>query len=582
MSTRDRREYLTATVLDQAFLDRCQDNLDNGLEMVAEVDAPTGATLYASDRNKYVGGTFYEALTQFPVIKRSLGEWLSPEIEFSRLTLSYSNVDGRFNNYLPGGADFDGWVNRLVRVKVGLRDVASTYTTIYSGRITQVGGLQRDRSKITFITRDDFDRANVNFPGTALTQASFPDLEEGLIGTIAPVIYGDWTVELKELKLVPSDPASATDFVPTVPAYPVNGANAGVLAGTTSVQIYVAEHDLTYFDTAGVYLKRGEAYYAFNAADVTIISGNRIVDIKQGGNGGVTLVEGVTYQYASGDTFYVKVKGKDLGAYDDNIVWQARDILLTYGGITSGEVHSNWETYRDKASPAQSNIAAFKSRVWVQQPQGLMTYVLSLLEQVRLEAFITRDLKFKINSLHFEDFVAAPSFTIRNWDIEAGSFTPQLDDRNVWNRAQGAYNFDPSKNENARETVVYRNSAAITQTGKEISKKVVFPNLYEEATVSLQLQEMLKLASGYTEFLEMTLSPRAVLKDPGDFVLVNVNMGSTILENVPAMIRDIGQDPKGMRIPVKLWSFQMTPFPGYAPGYAGIVGGSTATITAET
>ena len=67
----------------------------------------------------------------------------------------------------------------------------------------------------------------------------------------------------------------------------------------------------------------------------------------------------------------------------------------------------------------------------------------------------------------------------------------------------------------------------------------------------------------------------------GDFVSVNVTMGATVLENVPAMVRDIGYDPAGLRIPVRVWSLQMVPFPGYSPGYAGIVGGSTATITEE-
>ena len=100
MSTSNRREYLTATALNQGVLDRCQDNLDNGVEMVVEVETPTG-TIYASDRNKYVGTRFYEALTEFPVIKRSLGDWLSPEIEFSNLTVGVSNVDGRFNQFVP-------------------------------------------------------------------------------------------------------------------------------------------------------------------------------------------------------------------------------------------------------------------------------------------------------------------------------------------------------------------------------------------------------------------------------------------------------------------------------------------------
>jgi hypothetical protein len=50
---------------------------------------------------------------------------------------------------------------------------------------------------------------------------------------------------------------------------------------------------------------------------------------------------------------------------------------------------------------------------------------------------------------------------------------------------------------------------------------------------------------------------------------------------VPALIREVGYDPDGIKIPLRLWSFQLLPFTGYTPGYAGTVGGSTATIDEE-
>ena len=63
MSGKDRRRYLTETVLDQEFLDWSQDNLENRLEMIVDIDSPSGM-IHASDRNKYVGDTFYEALKE--------------------------------------------------------------------------------------------------------------------------------------------------------------------------------------------------------------------------------------------------------------------------------------------------------------------------------------------------------------------------------------------------------------------------------------------------------------------------------------------------------------------------------------
>jgi hypothetical protein len=583
MSSSNRREYLTATVLDQAFLDRCQDNLDNGLHMVVDIESPTGSMIYASDRNKYVGGTFYEALLQFPVIKRSLGEWLAPEIEFSMLQLVLGNVDGRFNEFMPGGANYLGWISRMIDVKLGLRDVASTYTSIFVGRVTDIGGVQRDRKQISLTARDTFDALSVQFPSAVFSDSTLPDIDANLIGTVVPVIYGDWTTGLISGKARPDDPASPMIDIPQVPAYPTNGQAAGVLAGTTPLDLMISVNDNAYLDTTEVYLKRSDSYWLFDAGDIVGVAANRIFSITQGAGGGTTLVDGAAYQYANGDTFFVKVRGKDLGAYDDNIVWQARDLILSYTPLLSSDFDANWATYRDKASPAQSNIAGIKSRIWVQQPQGVMSYVLSLLEQVRLEAFISNEQKLKLNSLHFEDFTASPSFKIRNWDIEEGSFKPVLDDRNIWNRARGAYAFNPSVNENAFETPIYRNAAAVTQAGgKLISKLVVFPNLYVKSDVVNQLREMLRLASSYTEFIDVTLTPRAMLRELGDFVLLNVNMGATILENVPAMIRELSYDPKGMRIPAKLWSMQMVPYPGYAPTYTGITGGNGAAIIEET
>jgi len=580
MGTSDRREYLTAMTLDQALLDRMQDALDFGLEVVADIQTPDGF-MRVSDRNKYVGSTFYEALAEFPTVKRTLGEWLNPGLEFSTVEIGISNVDGRFNKYLAGGASFAGWLGKTVVVRLGLRDVASTYFPIFSGVVTDGGGFQRDKTKLTLVARDQFDGVNKQYPSTAVTLAVFPDIEDGLVNTVVPVVYGDYTVEVN---------ASGAG----IPAIPVNGADANVLAGTTDLQLLISENDNRDFKTDLVYVQRSDKFFLFLSAAVTGVTANRSFSIVQGGLVTAVVIdevtgapgtEDVTYQYQQGDKFWVQVKGKDLGAgLSDNAVAIAKDILLTYGGVSVGALDANWTTYQNKAAPAQSAIASHKARSWRQDPESVLVEVLQLLEQVRLEAFVDANLKFKIRSLHFEDFpaVAAIPYTVRNWDVEQGTFNPKLDDRNVWNRAKADYNFDPVINANAKQTATFKNAAAIAQAaGKAISKKPVFPNLYEDATVVLHLKEMLKLASAYTEFVDVVLTPRSVKKDLGEFVTINVQIGSTIFTDVPAMIREIGYDPKGLRVPVKLWSFQMIPYDSYSPTYAGIVGGSTAIITQE-
>lgn len=568
MGTINRREYLTATVLDQAFLDRCQDNLDNGIEMIVDIETPS-ATIKASDQNKYVGGSFYEALTTFPLIRRSIGEWLNPEIEFSRLTISISNVDGRFNRLNPGGADFAGWIGRSVTVKLGLRDIESTYKTIYSGKVTSIGGFQRDRAKFTLVTRDKMDELNKNFPSQALTKANYPLISDSVAGKLLPVIYGDWTVNV-------------TENGASVPAFIVNGGSGAVIAGTGDLEAVISENDNDYIDTSNVFIKRGDLFYRVPTGDITVGAGNRSLTIRQPGGGGGLTIDGAPYVYSDGDMIYLKMRGKSLGAYSDNLIAQAQDILTVYGGADPASFAANWNTYRDKATPAESAVTSIKSRVWVQEQKGAVQYALSMLEQVRIEMFQDRDLKLKLFALHLEEFDPAPSYKLTNWDLESGTLTPQIDERNIWNRARADFAFDPSLNENSRQTPLFKNQAAIDQVGREISKKVVFPNLYIEADVTQQLKEMLKLASGYSEFIEATLTPRSLLKDIGEFVSLNMQFGAIIYENVPAIIRDIGYDSRGLRIPVRLWCLQMLPFPGYTPGNPGTVGGSTAVITEET
>lgn len=563
MSSSNRRKYLTATVLDQAFLDECADNLENRLEMVVDIQRPDGGFIRASDRNKYIDGVFYQALLKFPVISRTVGEWLAPDLQFSTLTLELSNVDGRFNDVLPGGANYGSWVGRSVTVKLGVGEIGTAYKTIFQGSVSDEGGFRRGVKTITLIARDKYETINVNFPTSALTKTGYPNLDDGSVGIVLPVIYGDWTVGLDT-------------EVAVIPSYPVNLGDSTVInAPWNNIQLRISENDLTFFDTSNVYLNRGDTYYLVPSADVVNVgAGNKTFEINQ--DTANLWVDGAAYNFEVGDQFLVRVKGKDLGAYDDNIVWQARDLLMTYGGVGSGDFDANWTTFRDK-----SVISATKSRVWENEPKPVMQYALSMLEQVRLEAFISKDLLIKINSLHFDDFVASPTYDLKNWDIVKDTFDPQLDEKNNFNRAQGVYNFFPSRNENAVRTAFYKNAASVTAIGKTISKQITFPNLYEEAKVVENLTEILKIASALFEFVPLQTTWRSMLLDIGDFVSLNVDIGGAVFENVPAMVREIGYDPAGLKIPLVVWSFALLPFSGYTPGYPGTVGGISATIVQE-
>jgi hypothetical protein len=569
MANSDRKPFETATVLDQDFLDDCQDNLLNKLQMAMQLEAPTG-TLYFSDRNMYVGSTFYEARLTFPEIKRTVGEFLSPEIEFSNISLELNNVDELFNNVLPAGADYDGWVGRKITIQLGLRDVASTYKTIFEGFITHEGGFQRSTGTVIFFARNKFDSINQNFPTAVFTSSVYPDIEEDQIGKVSPIIYGDWTTVV--------EPDSAS-----VPGIVVNGADVDVngdTSHTNNVECVISNHDLVTFDSTQVYFEKGEDIAKVDAADIVNIgAGNRTFEVVQNGT---TVIndDGDPLEYSKGDKFFVKVDGKDLGASSDNIVEIAKDILKTYGGLVDADFDSTWATFAAKASPSESAISTFLARAWVQEPQSVVEYTLSLLEQVRLEYFINADLKLSISSLHFDDFVAAPSFTVKNWDVEQKSMRLSIDDRTNFNRLAGDYNFLPNRDQAFARTPVFRNQAAVTQAGKEISKALSFPNLYIAGTVTDQVEEILKLASAYLEIIDLNLTWRSMLLDIGGFVKMDVKIEGTQFDEVPSLIRDIIYTPD-FKIRLKLFSFQMTPFPGHSPGFNGITGGSTAIITEE-
>lgn len=568
MGTSDRRPYETATVLDQDLLDESQDNLTNKLEMIAEIETSTG-TLYLSDRAKYVNGVYYSPRVEFPLVSRTVGEWLAGELEFSDLTLKINNTDRSFSEFLPGGASFESWIGKNVSVSVGLGETLSTYTEIFSGQVTEVNGFQRDTATFTLVCRSDFEKVNVAIPNQVLIPDDWPDIEDNFVGLGAPIIYGDWTVTLRPQ-------------APEVPAFPVNGGNAGVIAGTTDLRLVISSTPISVFDDTSVTLQRGDAFYTFAASDITVVplTDNQVFDIAQGN----LMVDGSPWIYENGDNFFLKVKGIDLGAYDDNIVWQARDMLIRFGGLVSADFDSNWATYRDKAAPAQSSISTFKSRVWVQESINTLEQVLSMLEQVRLEVFVDRLGKFKINSLHFEDFDDSPTASLKNWDIQRNSFQPKLDERNNFNRAKADYAFSPAIGENKFSTELYRNQSAINQVdGRLISKLITFPNLYIASDVELNLIEIIRLASGYSEFITVVTTPRSILRDIGDFLSIDVDIGNVDygFQEVVGMIRDIGYNPEGLAIPMKIWSFQMINFPGYS-GPTGTVGGFDAVITKET
>lgn len=551
MSNRIRRQYFDITSLTQSVLDDCADNLECKIELIVIIEA-SNTTIRASDRNKYVGDDFYEALLNFPSIKRTLGEWLAPNIEFSQLSLELSNADKRFNRYLPGGDEFSSLVGASVEVKLGIDESESTYFSVFKGTITEEAGVARSTSSITIIGRDDYDRLNVDIGLTTFSSNAYPLLNDELQGAIVPIIYGDYTTELGV------DPA-------VVPAFHVNP-----LAPTSTLNLVVSSNANILLDTSHVYLRRSDVNFVVPASQVTSLnSSNNAFSILQGG----LWVNGQAYAFEDGDLFFVRVKGKDL-TNDDNIVSQARDLILGHTALTLSDFDSTWTSL-------ETQLSAIKSRIYIGESTNLLNYVLSLFEQVQVEMFISRDLKLSLKSINLSNIDATPTYTLTNWDIVKDTFKPSLNSLNNFNRAQAVYDYSPISRETGKASLIYRNVASFNQVGKYISKQVAFPNLYVASQVNAIIVDMLKLSSAFIEHIDLSVTWRSLLLDVGQVIKVNVDIGGTKFNNVHCLVRDIAYDAKGVSLTLKLWSFQMCPYSTYNANSPGTVGGSNAIITSE-
>jgi|GEM_PF-2081367 len=617
-------------------------DVGSGTHQVSE--AP--GKLRISDRNIFVGNRFYEARTNFPVISRTIGEWLSPTVEFSSFNLKINNTDGYLNEILPGGKYFSGQVNKEINVKLGLRDVEASYFNIFRGFITPVGGFKRDTKVLHYIARDNFDRLNEDFPNDVFKEADYPKINKNNIGQVKPIIYGDYVNSVETEGNVPgiivngNDPRlekqevactltiaspcvvtqenhyldandkiqfTTSDSLPTglsvgtdyyVKFIDANSYNISLSSGGSNINTsgsQVGQHNTQAqdfvnirnvisatvnleFNTSDVWLLRSDNFYRINSNDIVNVSNNNYFEVVQ--DSGVTKIDTDNYLYSSSDVFLVKVKGENLLSFSDNVIEQARDILKTYGGAVSADFDANWNDFAGKVTPTESATSNIKSRVYIGDKKEALEYVLSMLEQVRVELFISKDLKIKLSSLHFDEFVPSPSYVVRNFDVELGSTKVSIDERNVFNRVQGFYDFNPSVGKNTKKTLIAKNQASIDQSNITLSKKVEFPNLYIESDVENQVQEILRISAGFNEFIATNLTSRALLLDVGNFVKVNIRINGTVWENVPMMIREIGYHPD-MKLIVKLWSFQMLPFLGWEPNYEGTTGGYNATITQE-
>lgn len=585
MTTRfNRRVYETTTALDQAFLDEAHDNLENRLVFVARIFHPN-REIKVSDRNVYSGGDFFEARAIFPVVQKTIGDFLQNVLEFSEVTIEINNSDSTFNDLMPGGSNYVSWVGVRVSIEVGVTEDVNNFFTIFDGFVSKDAGFSRTVKSFTLKARDKFeDVNNQTFPTQTFNIGTYPDISDDLGGKLIPIVWGDWTTDVNPSGSIPA-------LVVNSVATGIEDVNNDGTGGTVDIRVKICSNALDTLDTTKVYLKRGEQIYLMDSADIHSVSGDKTefsIRNLNTATQAVTQVEGNPFVYKQSDKFFVRCIAflqTQLSALYRNPLQIALDIMKTYGGVLDAEIDSSWSTVTAKTSPPENAIQNYLARAYVDDEENVLEYANSLAGQAGCEIFVNKDGLFALRTLHLEDFEQNPSFILKNEDVEKGTFVPEIDERTNRNRLAGTYNFLPDIGEVASQSRYYRNQASIDQLGgRIISDRLNFPNLYSRTQVEYRVQEALRLTSAFAEFPVFNATWRSLLLDIGDFIAIDVKIGSCQFDQVPCMIREKGYDPNGLKIPLKVWSFMLIPFGGIGgyPGQGnGIVGGDSANIIQE-
>ncbi len=575
------RNYAGETEITQDFLDATLAGGENQLEAICTVTKGSNV-IRVSNIPKYVGDNFYEGRGKLPQIKRTLGEFLSTSIQFADATIEINNVDGNYNQYFIGGESFLTFVGATIIFKFGLRDIAASYQTMFSGYIKDDQGITKDKDKITFSARDTFEQYNIPFNLPTINSTVFVTAPTDIIGKTIPYVMGDWTAGFN-VATGPSVNVSISAVDVGIQTYTPSssGLYGGIpgynVGGTTFV---FATGNYTPDTIQDVVIKRGETLFRTNFNSTPAASGGYwsvdIVGYKKTSDG-----TSASYTYIAGDIAIVSVKLPYASTKYDNILEQAQRILIDIGGAISGNFHSNWATYIAKSSPAQSSISTIKSRVWIgDATTNILEYVLGMLEQVRLEMFVDKTLLFKINTLHFEDWIALTSMrSVKQTEIIETSINTYLDDKNFFNGAKAEFAYYPIIDKTSLETSKKKNATSQTLAGKLIEKVIVFPNLYVLTDVNYQLTELLRFYSQILEYINIQSAWTGILDDLGDFLNFNFELGSISYTGNPCMIRDfeINFDNGicGYRL-LSLYGFNYT---NYTSGFTGLLSSSSQTIT---
>lgn len=580
-----KKYYEDATALDATELNNCFSGGENSIETIAIIEKTVDAvltTLRLADRPKYVGSNFYYGRAKFPNIKRTLGELQSPSIQFSEMEIEFGNMDGFYNRYLVGGADYFSPIGASLTVQIGLRDVASSFMTIYKGEVPEDDGFERGRESLSIRARDVFTQLNKKIPLPPINEVDFPSAPPESIGKIIPMVLGDWeagyNVTPNAGTISISDGMTTTNVLTDAPGNffgGVSGINVGGGFFVFSIGTYTPDN------IANAHIRRGDALIQvnFTAAPQNTAGYWSLEVLSLNVDGGGTT----PYVYQQGDIATIAVKVPYAAGKYSNPIELAQEILFTLGGKSSGDLDaSSWNALKTKNTPAQSDMTSILARLWIGKAEDVVLgRALSLLEQVRVELYINSIQKIAVKSLHPEDFPTLAAMTrVEQYHINETSVKVKGDDRTFFNAALGNYGYTPILDKTQLQTVQRKNQNSVDKSGKLVAKAIDLPDLYVSSHVLMQIDEFIRFYSMGIEYVTVEVAWPHLLRELGEFINFNYSVGGLDFPGKPMQIRSIEIDPSNGSVEFKLLSFANFPYPNYSPANAArFLSASDATIT---
>jgi hypothetical protein len=565
--------YNEATSLTQSFLDQTFNYGETKLQAVCMIEK-NGTSIRVSSIPKYVGDNFYEGRATLPTIKKSMGEFLSTTFQFDDTSIDISNVDGFYSTYFLGGANYVNFIGATMTFMLGVSDIESTYINIFTGTVKNENGVNIDKETIGFQAQNNLTNFNKTVDLPEITKTIFPSCPDDVVGKKIPIVIGDWTVGCNVVQTGSVKVnVGGTDY--DAETYTTNNFYGAVVGYYVGGGYFIfATGNYTPSTISNAWLKRGDKLLAVNFNSTAQVVGGYyaclISTIKQLGGG--TIV----YNYEQGDELVISV---NVGA-DDNIISQSQKILTDILGISS--YSSNWDVLKNKATPSQSAISTIKSRVWLGEAEtSILEYVNSMLMQVRLKLLVLNDGSLDLFSLHFEDW---PTYTslrqIDKFQVVENTIKINTEPKNFICGANGNYAFTSvAKATMLRTTLKINETSRTAIGGSKLLKTIDFPNLYVASDVDNQVTEYVRFFSFPLEYITFTTAWTGLLDDVGDFVNVNIQLGSINYSNVPCVIMDKSVNLQTFEIQYKLLSLNGFSYPNNLLSYSGALSSYNQTLS---